>query len=64
MLRFLKPNQKIMQMALAKTIIIIKDNSAVMFVFADINCSLALKSNDSKFHYFNSEDERKILQKC
>ena len=37
---------------LAKTKIIIKDNSAVMFDFADINCLLALKLNDSKVHYF------------
>ena len=29
-----------------------KDNPAVMFDFADINCLLALKLNDSKFHYF------------
>ena len=36
-----------------------------MFAFADINCSLALKLNDDKFYYFNSEDElNKILQKC
>ena len=50
---------------LAKTKSIIKDNPAVMFAFADINCSLALKLNDDKFHYFNSEDElNKILQKC
>ena len=48
---------------LAKSIT--KDNPAVMFAFADINCSLALKLNDDKFHYFNSEDElNKILQKC
>ena len=31
---------------LAKTKSIIKDNPAVMFVFADISCSLALKLND------------------
>ena len=50
---------------LAKAKSIIKDNPAVMFAFADINCSLALKLNDDKFHYFNSEDElNKILQKC
>ena len=50
-------------LAMAKSII--KDNPAVMFAFADINCSLALKSNDYKFHYFNSEDElNEILQKC
>ena len=50
---------------LAKAKSIIKDNSAVMFAFADINCSLALKLNDDKFHYFNSKDElNMILQKC
>ena len=50
---------------LAKAKSIIKDNPAVMFTFADANCSLALKLNDDKFHYFNSEDElNKILQKC
>ena len=50
---------------LAKAKSIIKDNPTVMFAFADINCSLALKLNDDKFHYFNSEDElNKILQKC
>ena len=50
---------------LAKAKSIIKDNPAVMFAFADINCSLALKLNDDKFHYFNSEDElNMILQKC
>ena len=50
---------------LAKVKSIIKDNPAVIFAFADINCSLALKLNDNKFHYFNSEDElNKILQKC
>ena len=50
---------------LAKSKSIIKDNPAVMFAFADTNCSLALKLNDDKFHYFNSEDElSKILQKC
>ena len=42
---------------LAKAKSIIKDNPAVMFAFADINCSLVLKLNDHKFHYFNSEDE-------
>ena len=43
----------------------IKDNPAVMFTFADANCSLALKLNDDKFHYFNSEGElNKILEKC
>ena len=50
-------------LAMAKSII--KDNPAIMFAFADTNCSLALKLNDDKFHYFNSEDElNKILQKC
>ena len=50
---------------LAKAKSIIKDNPAVMFAFADINCSLALKLKDDKFHYFNSEDElNMILQKC
>ena len=50
---------------IAKAKSIIKDNPAVMFAFADINCSLALKLNVDKFHYFNSEDElNKILQKC
>ena len=50
---------------LAKANSIIKNNPAVMFTFADINCSLALKLNDDKFYYFNSEDEpNKILQKC
>ena len=35
-----------------------------MFVFADINCSLALKLNDENFHYFQGEDEfNNILQK-
>ena len=42
---------------LAKAKSIIKDNSAAMFAFADIRCSLALKLNDSKFHYLNSEDD-------
>ena len=50
---------------IAKAKSIIKDNPAVMFAFADINCSLALKLNVDEFHYFNSEDElNKILQKC
>ena len=50
---------------LAKAKSIIKDDVAVMFSFADTNCSLALKLNDDKFHYLNSEDElNKILQKC
>ena len=50
---------------LAKAKGIIKDNPAVMFAFTDINCSLALKLHDDKFHYFNSDDEiNKILQKC
>ena len=50
---------------LAKAKSIIKDNPAVMFAFAENNCSLALKLNNDKFHYFNSEDElNKILQKC
>ena len=50
---------------LAKTKSIIKDNPAIMFAFTDINCSLALKLNDDKFHHFNSEDElNKTLQKC
>ena len=50
---------------LAKARSIIKDNPAVMFAFTDINCSLALKLNDDKFHYFNSEDElNKIFKKC
>ena len=50
---------------LAKAKSIVKNNPTVMFVFADINCSLALKVNDDKFHYFNSEDElNKLLQKC
>ena len=49
---------------LAKAKSIIKDNPAVMFALAGINCSLALKLNDDKFHYFDSEDElNKILQK-
>ena len=44
---------------------IIKDNLAVIFAFADINYSLALKLNDDEFHYFNSKDElNKVLQKC
>ena len=41
---------------LAKAKTTIKDNPAVMFAFADITCSPALKLNDGKFHYFNSED--------
>ena len=50
---------------LAKAKSIIKDNPAAMFAFADISCSLALKLNDSKFHYFTSEDEiNKRLEKC
>ena len=50
---------------LAKAKSIIKDNPAAMFAFADISCSLALKLNHSKFHYFTSEDElNKILEKC
>ena len=50
---------------LAKVKSIIKDKPAALFASADINCSLALKLNDSKFHYFNTEDEfKKILQKC
>ena len=50
---------------LAKAKSITKDNPAVIFAFADINCFLALKLNDDKLHYFNSEDElNKILQKC
>ena len=50
---------------LAEAKSIIKDNPAVMFAFADINCFPALKLNDDKFHYFNSEDElNMILQKC
>ena len=50
---------------LAKAKSIIKDSHAVMFAFADINFSLALKLNHDKFHYFNNEDELiKILQKC
>ena len=50
---------------LAKAKSIIKDNTTAMFAFADINCSLGLKLNDDKFHYFNSEDElNTILQKC
>ena len=50
---------------LAKARSIIKDNPAVMFAFTDINCSLALKLNDDKFHYFNSKDElNKIFKKC
>ena len=50
---------------LAKAKSIIKNNLAVMFAFTDINCSFALKLNEDKFHYFNSEDElRKVLQFC
>ena len=50
---------------LTKAKSIIKDNAAVIFALADINCSIALKLNDDKFHYFNREDElNKILQKC
>ena len=50
---------------LAKAKSTIKDNPAVMFAFADTNCSLALKLNDDKFHYINSEDElNTILIKC
>ena len=50
---------------LAKAKSIIKDNPAVMFAFANNNCSLAMKLNDDKFHYINSKDElNKILQKC
>ena len=49
---------------LAKAKTTIKDNPAVMFAFADITCSPALKLKDDKFHYFNSEDElNKILPK-
>ena len=50
---------------LAKAKGIIKDNFAAIFIFTDISCSLVLKLNDSKFYYFNSEDELyTILQKC
>ena len=50
---------------LAKAKSIIKGDPAVMLAFADINCSLALKLHDDKFHYYNSEDElNKVLQKC
>ena len=50
---------------LTKAKSIIKDNAAVIFALADINCSIALKLNDDKFHYINREDElNKILQKC
>ena len=50
---------------LAKAKSIIKENSAVMFAFTDINCSLAFKLNNDKFHYFNSEDQlSKVSQKC
>ena len=34
-----------------------KTNDEILYVFADINCSLGLKSKDGKFHYFNSVDE-------
>ena len=48
---------------LAKAKSLIKDNGAVMFSFADINCSLMLKLNDED--ELNSKDElNKILQKC
>ena len=50
---------------LSKAKSIIKENLAVMFAFANINSSLALKLNGGKFHYFNSEDElNKIFKKC
>ena len=42
-------------LATAKSII--KDNPAVIFAFTGINCSLVLKLNDDKFHYFNRKDE-------
>ena len=33
----------------------IKDNEAINFVFADINCSLGLKLIDGSFKYFNND---------
>ena len=48
---------------LAKAKSVIKDNPAVMFAFADITCSLALKLNDDKFYNCNSEDELKKFYK-
>ena len=35
----------------------IKDNEAINFVFADINCSLQVKLNDGSFKYINNDDE-------
>ena len=41
---------------------LVKDNASVAYTFCDINCSLALKFNDSTYKYFNNENElRKLL---
>ena len=36
---------------------IIKENPQVLYAFADTNCSLAIKSANNKYYYFNSERE-------
>ena len=36
---------------------LIKGNSNIMYVYSDINCSLALRFKDDSFKYFNSERE-------
>ena len=41
---------------------LVKDNPSVPCAFCNINCSLAIKFNDNRYKYFNSENElRKLL---
>ena len=41
---------------------LIENSPKFLYVFADINCSLVIKDNDNKYHYFNSKrDLTKII---
>ena len=41
---------------------LIENNPRFLYAFADFNCSLAVKDDNNKYHYFNSKgDLAKIL---
>ena len=48
--------------SLAKAKGVVKDNPSVAYALCDMNCSLAIKFNDSRYKYFNKKNElRKLL---
>ena len=40
---------------------LVKTNPKILYAFADVNCSLALKDANNLFHYFSNKGELKLI---